>query len=110
MSSDDVEQMHAVMLEAAWEVLGNRPPTVCRCVEAALGTLAVSISQLQAEHTQGSMFMGQAQLQLEMLRNTTRLSLYASHGLGVLAVEDALNAALGAVRSQVNTALGGELI
>jgi hypothetical protein len=52
----------------------------------------------------------QAQALLRIHRNTTQTVLLTIEGLGVIAVENAINAALGAVRDTVNTAVGFKLV
>lgn len=47
---------------------------------------------------------------LQMQRNAMRAVLLTIEGLGLLAVEQAINAALDIIRTAVNTALGFELV
>lgn len=52
----------------------------------------------------------QGQALLNIHKNTTQIVLLTAKGLGVVAVENAINAALRAVRNTVNTALGFKLL
>lgn len=52
----------------------------------------------------------QAKALLNIHRNTTQTVLLTVEGLGVVAVEDAINAALRAARDTVNTAVGFKLV
>ncbi len=52
----------------------------------------------------------QAKLHLDIQKNSTRIVLLALEGLGLLAVEAAINAALNVVKVTVNTAVGFALI
>jgi len=52
----------------------------------------------------------QAKALLNIYRNTTQTVLLTVEGLGVIAVEDAINAALGAARDTVNAAVGFKLV
>ncbi|MBK8164552.1 MAG: hypothetical protein IPK64_01165 [bacterium] len=52
----------------------------------------------------------QAKALLRIHGNTTQSVLLTIDGLGVIAVEDAINAALGAARDTVNTAVGFKLV
>ncbi len=51
-----------------------------------------------------------ARLQLDIQKNASRAVLLAIEGLGIIAVEQAINAALGAVKDTVNKALGWTLL
>ncbi|MBK7189898.1 MAG: hypothetical protein IPH86_14790 [bacterium] len=52
----------------------------------------------------------QAKALLRIHSNTTQSVLLTIDGLGVIAVEDAINAALGAARDTVNSAVGFKLV
>jgi len=51
-----------------------------------------------------------AKLHIEIQKNSMRIVLLAIEGLGILAVENAINAALDVIRSTVNTALGWTIL
>ena len=78
--------------------------------EAESQKLAQSLSMIEALIVSRSINQEQARLLLNIQRNATLMVLLTIEGLGLLAVEHAINAALGVVKSAVNTALGFELI
>jgi hypothetical protein len=52
----------------------------------------------------------QAKLHLDIFKSSVRITLLTIEGLGILAVEDAINAALDAIKNIVNTTIGFPLI
>ena len=58
----------------------------------------------------GQINQAQAVLLLDMQKSASRSVLLALQGLALLAVEAAINAALGVVKTAVNTAIGFALI
>ena len=98
------------MFAAAQGTLKNDWPRVRAFAEPELARLAqslVDIGQLLAE---GKISEMEARSLLEIHKNTTRTVLLTIKGLGLLAAENAINAALGAVRDVVNGALNVALI
>ncbi len=72
-----------------------------------LATSLVDISVLIAKKTVNKQ---QANALLNIHKNTTQMVLLAIEGLGIIAVENAINAALKAVSDTVNKAVGFTLI
>jgi hypothetical protein len=98
------------MVAAARDSLGRDWSKARKFAEPQLDNLArslVSIGQMTAE---GAITAQEAAALLEVHKNTTRTVLLTSKGLGLLAVENAINAALGAVRDTVNGAIGVALL
>ena len=87
----DADALAAQMFNAAFEVLKGHAPTIGAYIQ----------DQCQKE---------QAAVLFEMQKSAVRSVLISAEGLSALAVEEAINAALGAVRAVVNTALGFSLI
>ena len=52
----------------------------------------------------------QARLYIDIQKNSMRIVLLTIEGLGILAVEAAINAAIDVIRSTVNTALGWRIL
>jgi hypothetical protein len=52
----------------------------------------------------------QARLQMNIQRNSMQVVLLTVEGLGKLAVESAINAAIGVIKTAVNTAIGWSIL
>lgn len=78
--------------------------------EPELSRLAQSLVDIGTLLAQGTITELEARSLFEIHKNTTRTVLLTVKGLGLLAVENAINAALGAVQQAVNGALGVALI
>lgn len=72
--------------------------------------LAESLAAIARLYAAGKVNKRQAKALLRIHGNTTQTVLLTIDGLGVIAVEDAINAALGAARDTVNTAVGFKLV
>jgi hypothetical protein len=59
---------------------------------------------------QGKIDEEQARMYMEIQRSSMRVVLLTIKGLGILAVENAINAALDVIRGTVNTALGWRIL
>lgn len=110
MSSIDVEQLVASMVQAARGVLAQKWPEARGYAEGEFKKIGEAIAYIGEQRAQNRMSEEKARLHLEMQKNATKTVLLTAEGLGVLAVEAALNAALDVVKSSVNTALGFALI
>jgi len=98
------------MLNAAKEVLSEKWPEIKDYAETEAKKLAESLIMIERLKLAGSINEEQAKLHLDIQKNATRTVLLAIEGLGILAVEQALNAAFAAVKDAVNTALGFTLL
>lgn len=110
MSSINVDQLVASMLQAAQGVLAQKWPEAKDYVESEFKKIGEAIAFIEAQRALNRMSNEKARLQLEMQKNTTKVMLLTGKGLGTLAVEDAINAALDVIKSTVNTALGFVLL
>lgn len=72
-----------------------------------LARVLVDIGKLVA---QDKMTPAEAKAILKIHRNTTQTVMLTVKGMGLIAVENAVNAAVGAVRDVVNTAVGFRLV
>jgi hypothetical protein len=101
----DIEALLGAMLGAAKSVLSDKWPELKDYTETELRGIAEGIALIATLHADGSITEEQARILLEMKKNTARNVMLTIEGLGVLAAEQAINAALGVVRDTVNTAL-----
>lgn len=103
----DINKLLKEMLKAASGVLKKKWPKAKDYAEnefRKLLTEAQHIAQLKAD---GKITEQEAAYLMDLQRNASRVVLLAIEGLGILAVEAAINAALAVVRDTINTALGG---
>ncbi|MFQ5844714.1 MAG: hypothetical protein ACE5JG_06965 [Planctomycetota bacterium] len=98
------------MIRAAAGALEDRWPDARLFAETELRKLAQSLVMLARGVAKGSITPKAARALLEMNKNSARTVILTVEGLGLLAVEAALNAALKVVRDAVNTAAGFRLL
>ena len=110
MSSINVDQLVTSMLQAAQGVLADKWPEARDYAESEFKKIGQAIAFIEAQRALSLMSDEKAQLHLEMQKNAAKTMLLTLEGLGILAVEAVINAALDAVKSAVNTALGFALI
>ena len=101
----DLSQLLPQMLAAASAPLKKQWPVVKDYVESELKKIGESIAFIEAQRLAGKMTDEQARLHLELQKMASKNVLIAAEGLGYLAVEAAINAALGVIKTAVNTAL-----
>lgn len=98
------------MLGAAKGTLDRDWPRVRAFAEPELTKLANTLVEIGKLLLEGKITELEARSLLEIHKNTLRTVLLAIQGMGLLAVENAINAALGAVRDAVNGAVGLALL
>lgn len=98
------------MLNATKEVLSEKWPELKDYAESETKKLAESFVMIEKLKLLGRINEEQARLHFEIQKNATRTVLLTSQGLGILAVEQALNAAFSVVKDTVNTALDFTLL
>ena len=106
----NVRELLTSMLEASKDVLSEKWPQIKDHAETELKGLAEGIALIEKLRIQSKIDEEEARLLLEMKRNTAKIVLLSIEGLGLLAVEQAINAALGVVRDTVNGALDFALL
>ncbi|MDP1895493.1 MAG: hypothetical protein Q8K87_15345 [Hydrogenophaga sp.] len=103
-------QLGKDILTALKGSLKEKWPDIKEYGEAESKKLAQALVMVEALKISGKINEEQAALHLEIQKNASRTVLLTIEGLGILAVEAALNAALNVVRDAVNTALGFALL
>ncbi len=98
------------MLAAASAAFRAKWPGVKDYVESELKKIAADIEFIGKQTLAGKMTEKQAKLHLQLQINASKTVLLAAKGMTLLAVESAINAALGAIKDTVNTALGFVLL
>lgn len=103
-------QLGKDILAALKGTLTEKWPEIKEYGEAESKKLAQAIVMIEALKVSGKINEEQAALHLEIQKNASRTVLLTIEGLGVFAVEAAINAAFNAVKDAVNTALGFSLL
>ena len=103
-------QLGKDILGAFKGVLSQKWPDLKEYGEAESKKLAQTLVMIESLHVSGKITDEQAELHLQIQKNATRMVLLTLEGLGILAVEAAINSALDVVKQTVNTAVGFALI
>lgn len=85
-------------------------PGIKTYAEEEAKKFAQSLAMIEALKIAGKIDKAEAKLHLEIQKNATRTVFLTVKGLGIITVENAINAALNAVKGMVNTALGFVLL
>ena len=110
MAKLKVDDLVKRMLTAAAGPLKAEWPDAKAYAELEFTKLAQTLLMIQASYALGQINKTEAKLLLDIQRNAARSVLLTLQGLGALAVEQAINAALKTVRDAVNAAIGFALI
>jgi len=110
MAKLDYQQVLTVMVTAAEGVLKEKWPAVKNYGQAEFEKLAKTLVQIETLRVAHKISDAEASALLEMQKNTARAVMLALEGMSLLLVEQAINAALAAVKDMVNTALGITLL
>lgn len=106
----DVTQLGKDILAAFNGALGEKWPDIREYGEAEAKKLAQTLVMIETLKFSGKITKEQAALHLDIQKNATRTMLMTIEGLGILAAEAAITAALNVVKDSVNTAVGFSLL
>ena len=106
----DWESLGSQMLSAMKRALGKKWPKARDYAQTEMKNLADTLELIAQLYGAGKINEEEARLHLELQKNAARTVLLTLQGLGVLAAEAAINAALDVVRLPVNKALGFDLV
>ncbi|HEU4603169.1 MAG TPA: hypothetical protein VFS24_14440 [Steroidobacteraceae bacterium] len=106
----DAGQLSKMMITAARGQLKKKWPLVREYAESEARKTAETIAMIEKLHASDKISEEEAQLLLQMQRNSANAVLLTVKGMGLLAAEQAINAAVDAVRTVVNEAVGFALI
>jgi hypothetical protein len=98
------------MLEAAKGPLGAGWKTAQPFAKTQFTNIAQQIVDIQSQLKDGTLTQAQASLLLDMQTSASRAALLTIEGIGLLTAQDAINAALGAIATVVNKAVGFALL
>ncbi len=106
----NVSDLASKMFEAFRGELSVKWPDVKDYAEAESKKLAENFVMIEKLKISGEISEEQAKLHHEIQRNATRAVLLTVEGLGLLAVEQAINAAMSVLKETVNGALDFSLL
>jgi hypothetical protein len=106
----NVSSLAKAMTEAAKGKLKDHWPEVKEFARAEARKTAETLAMIERLTLAGEINIKQAKALLQMQKNSALAVMLTVQGLGLLAVESAINAALGAVKNTVNTAMGFVLL
>jgi hypothetical protein len=106
----DVNAIAQAMGKALFDSLKTSVPDIKEYATQEAKKFAQSLAMIEALKVAGKITEQEAQLHLDIQKNASRMVLLTVKGLGAVAVESALNAALGVVKQAVNTAVGFALV
>lgn len=102
----DIGKLASDMLNAALPILEKSSADAESFAKAEFTKIAQTIASVGEQFEADKINQQQAQLLLSMQASASRAVLLTLEGLALLTVENAINAALGAVKAAVNTTLG----
>jgi hypothetical protein len=105
-----VQTLASQMLVAALPLLKKDAQNAESFASMEFTKIAQTIVAIEGQLAAGEVDQQEAELLLEMQTTASRNVLLTLKGLALLAVEDAINAALDVIRTAVNTAVGFALI
>jgi hypothetical protein len=106
----NVSDLAKSMVGAAKGKLGEHWPEVKEYAKSEARKTAETLALIERLSLTGDINARQAKALLQMQKNSAQAVLLTIEGLGLLAVEAAINAALAAVRETVNGAVGFVLL
>ncbi|MCJ7747647.1 MAG: hypothetical protein MUP27_07880 [Desulfobacterales bacterium] len=106
----NIEDLLSKMLEAAKDDLKKKWPKVAPIAKEQFIGLSRIFVNIENDKMKGAIKEDEAKELMEMHRNAVKGALKTVEGIGAILAESAINAALGAVKSVVNTAIGWRLI
>jgi cell division septum initiation protein DivIVA len=104
------EQLLKEMLQAAQKVLGKHWKETKPFAEEQFRLFSYNIQMIAEMKNKGQIHEDQARLQMRIQKNSIQMVMLSIEGLGIIAVETAINAALDVARKAVNTAIGWTLL
>ncbi|MEI6265466.1 MAG: hypothetical protein WCP74_10180 [Sphingobacteriia bacterium] len=110
MANIDFSKLVHDMLTAAKGKLTSHWKEVKPYAEKEVNSFAENIKLIAELKMKGKITEEQARLYIDIQKNSMRIVLLTIEGLGILAVEAAINAAIDVIRSTVNTALGWRIL
>jgi hypothetical protein len=106
MTNIDAEKLAADMLAAVKGKLSPHWNAVAPFAQSEMEKLAVTAAQIRVGQAAGSLTKEQAEILLSMQANASQAVLTADETVGMIAAQDAINAAIDVLKTAVNKAIG----
>jgi hypothetical protein len=106
----NIQDLLGPMLDAAKTVVGVQWPNIQNYAEKEMKEIGQKILDIEQMKLQGSTTDDKAKLLLEIQLNASKTVLLTVQGMTKIMAEQAINAALGAIRDVVNKATGFALL
>lgn len=106
----DAAKLAEQMAQAFLSVLQKKVSGITEYASSEAQKLAQTLVMIENLKASGAISEEQAKVYLQMQKSATRVVFLAIEGLGILAVEAAINAAMDVIKETVNTTLGFVLI
>lgn len=110
MAALNIDDLLEKMLGAVKTSLGASWPAISALATTSIKALAQNFIDIEKMLADGQINQSQAVLLTDMQKNALQTVLLSEEGLGLLAVEAAINAAIGVVKDVVNAAIGIALL
>lgn len=110
MNSINVNDVLLKMIGAAKGKLQEHWEAAAPFAEQQFKSLAENLALIVKLQREGTITKEQASYYLEIQKSSVRIVLLTIEGLGLLAVEAAINAALDIVKTAVNSAIGWDIL
>jgi hypothetical protein len=110
MADLDIPKLVRTMTRAALGVLKSEWPGARAYAETEFRKLGETVKLIAEETAQGNITAEEATLLLDMQKNAMRSVLLTVQGIGLLAAEQAINAAFDAARAPINAAVGWAIV
>ncbi len=105
-----VDELLKQMLGAAKNELGKHWPAIKDLAGSQFKQLAQNAADIELMKAKGTITEQQAKLLMDMQKNTLKTILLAEEGLGLLAAEAAINAAIDVVSGTINKTIGWSIL
>ena len=106
----NIEELAESMFTAFRGTLSEKWPEVKEYAETESRKLAENFILIEKLYLSGEINQKQAEFHRDIQKNATQTVFLSIEGLGLLAVEEAINSAMDVLKSTVNTALGFNLL
>ena len=97
----DVGAIAKAMFEAAIPILKKDAPQIGSFAKGEFAKLAQQMATIESELVSGTITEEEAKILIDMQKSAARVVLLTAKGLGLLVVENSLNAALNAAKTAV---------
>lgn len=106
----DIDSLVRPMVQAASASLGKTWPGVAKYATQQFEYTATTLLMIEEDSAAGTITQAQAQSLLDAQKLATQNVMLALQTMSLVAIQNAINAALGAIKTAVNTAVGFTLI